>query len=174
MPFQGKFRENMFRGCLFHGVPQLVVAAGPPVCKVKSQQVEFPDQDEKQWFPFWDFWESVFSPIFFLRICCSSYLFLRNFCVANFSEKLYFHLFCGWVTRRSRSPQVFLPRRKDPHAVTSTLGTFQIAVVVSCSISVWGLYFKHCQRHNGPEGWVHLIIIISWVEITVHWVYWIK
>ena len=26
--------------------------------------------------------------------------------------------------------------------------------------------FKHCQRHNGPEGWVHLIKVTSWGYIT--------
>ena len=25
---------------------------------------------------------------------------------------------------------------------------------------------KHCQRHNGPEGWVHLIEVTSWSHIT--------
>ena len=25
---------------------------------------------------------------------------------------------------------------------------------------------KHCQRHNGPEGWVHLTKVTSWGHIT--------
>ena len=25
---------------------------------------------------------------------------------------------------------------------------------------------KHCQRHNGPEGWVHLAKVTSWSHIT--------
>ena len=25
---------------------------------------------------------------------------------------------------------------------------------------------KHCQRHNGPEGWVHLIKVTTWGHIT--------
>ena len=25
---------------------------------------------------------------------------------------------------------------------------------------------KHCQRHNGPEDWVHLTKVTSWVHIT--------
>ena len=25
---------------------------------------------------------------------------------------------------------------------------------------------KHCQRHNGPEGWVHLAKVTSWGHIT--------
>ena len=25
---------------------------------------------------------------------------------------------------------------------------------------------KHCQRHNGPEGWVHLAKVTSWGYIT--------
>ena len=25
---------------------------------------------------------------------------------------------------------------------------------------------KHCQRHNGPEGWVHLAKVASWGHIT--------
>ena len=25
---------------------------------------------------------------------------------------------------------------------------------------------KHCQRHNGPEDWVHLNKVTSWVHIT--------
>ena len=25
---------------------------------------------------------------------------------------------------------------------------------------------KHCQRHNGPEGWVHIIKVTSWGHIT--------
>ena len=36
-----------------------------------------------------------------------------------------FHLFWGWVIKRSRSPQVFLPRLKEPQAVTSTPLTFE-------------------------------------------------
>ena len=27
---------------------------------------------------------------------------------------------------------------------------------------------KHCQRHNGPEGWVHLAKVICWGPITSH------
>ena len=27
-------------------------------------------------------------------------------------------------------------------------------------------YRKHCQRHNGPEGWVHLAKLTSWIHIT--------
>ena len=26
--------------------------------------------------------------------------------------------------------------------------------------------FKHCQRHNGPEDWVHLTKVTSWGHIT--------
>ena len=26
---------------------------------------------------------------------------------------------------------------------------------------------KHCQRHNGSEGWVHLIKVTSWGHITI-------
>ena len=26
---------------------------------------------------------------------------------------------------------------------------------------------KHCQRHNGPEGWVHLTKVTSWGHITI-------
>ena len=26
--------------------------------------------------------------------------------------------------------------------------------------------FKHCQRQNGPEDWVHLTKVTSWVHIT--------
>ena len=32
-----------------------------------------------------------------------------------------------------------------------------------CSVSV--ISFKHCQRHNGPEGWVHLSKVTSWSSI---------
>ena len=32
----------------------------------------------------------------------------------------------------------------------------------SMNISV----IKHCQRHNGPEGWVHLDKLTSWSHIT--------
>ena len=28
------------------------------------------------------------------------------------------------------------------------------------------IYLKHCQRHNGPEGWVHLAKVTSWGHIT--------
>ena len=28
------------------------------------------------------------------------------------------------------------------------------------------LYYKHCQRHNGPEDWVHLTKVTSWGHIT--------
>ena len=28
------------------------------------------------------------------------------------------------------------------------------------------IIMKHCQRHNGPEGWVHLIKVTSWGHIT--------
>ena len=27
-------------------------------------------------------------------------------------------------------------------------------------------YIKHCQRHNGPQGWVHLAKVTSWGHIT--------
>ena len=27
--------------------------------------------------------------------------------------------------------------------------------------------FKHCQRHNGPEGWVHHAKVTSWSHITI-------
>ena len=30
----------------------------------------------------------------------------------------------------------------------------------------WPNYCKHCQRHNGPEGWVHLIKVTTWGHIT--------
>ena len=30
------------------------------------------------------------------------------------------------------------------------------------------LNLKHCQRHNGPEGWVHLIKVTSWGHIIDH------
>ena len=30
----------------------------------------------------------------------------------------------------------------------------------------WGSKIKHCQRHNGPEGWVHLTKVTSWGHIT--------
>ena len=30
-----------------------------------------------------------------------------------------------------------------------------------------GLKSKHCQRHNGPEGWVHLTKVTSWGHITI-------
>ena len=26
--------------------------------------------------------------------------------------------------------------------------------------------YKHCQRHNGPEGWVHIAKVTSWSHIT--------
>ena len=29
-----------------------------------------------------------------------------------------------------------------------------------------GLLIKHCQRHNGPEDWVHLTKVTSWGHIT--------
>ena len=28
------------------------------------------------------------------------------------------------------------------------------------------LNYKHCQRHNGPEDWVHLTKVTSWGHIT--------
>ena len=31
-----------------------------------------------------------------------------------------------------------------------------------CSFDMWGK-MKHCQRHNGPEGWVHLSKETYWV-----------
>ena len=30
----------------------------------------------------------------------------------------------------------------------------------------WPLSIKHCQRHNGPEDWVHLTKVTSWGHIT--------
>ena len=34
------------------------------------------------------------------------------------------------------------------------------------ALSLRRLVKKHCQRHNGPEGWVHLIKVTSWGHIT--------
>ena len=31
---------------------------------------------------------------------------------------------------------------------------------------ILALFFKHCQRHNGPEDWVHLTKETSWGHIT--------
>ena len=39
----------------------------------------------------------------------------------------------------------------------------------SCAGSLKGMnkvVKKHCQRHNGPEGWVHLAKVTSWCHIT--------
>ena len=38
--------------------------------------------------------------------------------------------------------------------------------IFSVSISVLHLINKHCQRHNGPEGWVHLAKVTSCGYIT--------
>ena len=40
---------------------------------------------------------------------------------------------------------------------------FAIEVIEVCS---WISFQKHCQRHNGPEGWVHLAKVTSWGHIT--------
>ena len=48
-------------------------------------------------------------------------------------EMLVKNLFWGWVSRRSRSPQVFLPRLKEPQAVTSiplTLNSYFFCIFV--------------------------------------------
>ena len=34
-----------------------------------------------------------------------------------------------------------------------------------CQICVYVYCDKHCQRHNGPEGWVHLSKVTSWSHI---------
>ena len=36
------------------------------------------------------------------------------------------------------------------------------AVLKNC---VWIFVWKHCQRHNWPEGWVHLAKVTSWSHI---------
>ena len=37
----------------------------------------------------------------------------------------------------------------------------------TASILFWLQNEKHCQRHNGPEGWVHITKVTSWVNITI-------
>ena len=37
--------------------------------------------------------------------------------------------------------------------------------VIQCLLSTLPVGLKHCQRHNWPEGWVHLIKVTSWGHI---------
>ena len=69
-----------------------------------------------------------------------------------------------WIRRRQRHNLVncymFDPYLKVKHHSTS---------ITHLSVkNFWHLVIliKHCQRHNGPEGWVHLIKITSWGHIT--------
>ena len=39
--------------------------------------------------------------------------------------------------------------------------------LVSILLLVYGLGYKHCQRHNGPEGWVHLAKDILQVQTQI-------
>ena len=40
------------------------------------------------------------------------------------------------------------------------------AAPLCCTINASERKYKHCQRHNGPEGWVHLNEVTSLAHIT--------
>ena len=42
----------------------------------------------------------------------------------------------------------------------------QMMMGISYRVVLDGIKCKHCQRHNGPEGWVHLAKVTSWGYIT--------
>ena len=57
------------------------------------------------------------------------------------------------INKRGRSYSIRLP----------TLMGYRKTVCIACIATLhffrqgnWGYICKHCQRHNGPEGWVHI------------------
>ena len=50
---------------------------------------------------------------------------------------------------------------------TNTCNHWWCAANLRTAIFNWGMVFKHCQRHNGPEGWVHLAKVISQVQTQI-------
>ena len=44
-----------------------------------------------------------------------------------------------------------------------SIGNFNLQISLSLGLFVLE---KHCQRHNGPEGWVHLAKVTCWGHIT--------
>ena len=49
------------------------------------------------------------------------------------------------------------------------VGSWSVKMIVKClprAVQLSPFKYKHCQRHNGPEGWVHLAKVTSWGHIT--------
>ena len=57
------------------------------------------------------------------------------------------------------------PRQSDSfYSIQGQLITFRCNTKATLKQS--NFKRKHCQRHNGPEGWVHLTKVTSWGYIT--------
>ena len=68
----------------------------------------------------------------------------------------------SWITPWALS---HLHQRRSVGVPCSSRDAFWIKGV-PLSLSVDGTCFKHCQRHNGPEGWVLLTKVTSLGHIT--------
>ena len=72
----------------------------------------------------------------------------------------------NWTSRRWRRT-LWNVSTEHMYNVHSSEGILCVGIVLTPQyLHKPNSHEKHCQRHNGPKGWVHLAKVTSWSHIT--------